>query len=358
MRRRRVIGIVGGTLFVFAAGFPPAGTAQLSGKDTIPPVNVGGFIDTYFSWNFARPRAHINQLRNFDITENQIVLSAAEVDFQRAPEPVGFRVDLTTGSASDIINSGGPPTLNMFLQAYLTALVPFGQGLTVDAGKFTTHMGFESIKTKDDYNYSRSFLFAWSIPYYHLGVRASYPLLDNLTGGVSVCNGWNGTDANSGKTFGTSITFVPTPGSSIMANWIGGPQEPDSVGSKFRHVFEGIVTLETSDRVSLAIDGNFGTEAFPWGTAIWEGVALYGRYAATENSFVSARAEVYSDPQGYTTAIAQDLKEVTVTYEYRFPRNLMIRAEYRYDWSTRAAFGGSVPRDNQSTLCVGAIVTF
>jgi hypothetical protein len=358
MRGRRAIRIVAGTLFLSAVVFPSTGTAQPSRKDTVPPINIGGFVDTYFSWNFARPRAHTNQLRNFDVAENQIVLSAAEVDFQRAPEPVGFRVDLTTGSASEIINSGGPAALNMFLQAYLTAVIPIGQGLTVDAGKFTTHMGFESIKTKDNYNYSRSFLFAWAIPYYHLGVRTSYPLLDNLTAGVSVCNGWNGTDANSGKTFGTSITYAATPALSIMADWIGGPEEPDSVGSGFRHVLEGIVTLQTSDRVTIAIDGNYGTESLPRGTALWKGVALYGRYALNENSVVSARAEVYSDPQGYTTSIAQDLKEVTLTYEYRFPRNLMLRAEYRYDWSTRAAFGGTAPRNTQSTLCVGAIVTF
>ena len=343
-----------------ALASPQLVEAQGAAKDSIPSIVVGGFVDTYISWNFARPQSHLNWLRNFDVAENQFVLSAAEVDFQKSANPVGFRIDLNTGSASDIIHSGGPASLNMFLQAYLTAVIPVGAGLTVDAGKFTTHMGFESIKTKDNYNYSRSFLFAWAIPYYHLGVRASYPLQNNLSAAVHLCNGWNGTVANSGKTFGTSITYAATPALSIMADWIGGPEQPDSIGSGFRHVFEGIMTLQTSDRFALALDASYGIESLPSGTVLWKGIALYGRFSLSDNSGLCGRVEVYSDPQGHTTALPQDLKEVTVTYEYKFPANLIIRTEYRYDWSTSTPFDdtGAAGRSSQSTLGVAAIVTF
>ena len=70
----------------------------------------------------------------------------------------------------------------MLQQAYLTAVLPVGAGLTVDVGKFVTHMGNEVIESKDNWNYSRSFLFAYAIPYYHTGIRLTYPLASTLSG--------------------------------------------------------------------------------------------------------------------------------------------------------------------------------
>ena len=326
-----------------------------------PPVNISGFVDTYFDWNFARPKSHTNRFRNFDLTENQFVVSAAEVDIQRSPTPIGFRIDANYGSATDIIHAGNPGTLNTFQQAYLTAVVPVGAGLTVDAGKFVTHMGYETIKSKDNLNYSRSFLFAWAIPYYHLGVRVAYPVATNLTLGACVCNGWNASTLNSGKTFGASLSYAPTPSLSLLANWIGGPEQPDSLGNNLRHVVEAIVAYQASDRLSFAVDGNYGTETVGGPTMTWKGVALYGRLVLTDASAIALRAEVYSDPQGYTTGLIQELKEVTLTYEYRLFANFIVRGEFRHDWSSTTAFDGETGAGtlrHQSTLGLGSVISF
>ncbi len=335
--------------------------AQDSVTDSVPPVTVGGFVDTFFSWNFARPESHVDRYRNFDVTDNQFVVSAAEVDFQKTPAPIGFRIEASLGLSSDIIHAGSSESLKFAQQAYLTAVLPVGAGLTVDVGKFVTHMGYETIKAKDNFNYSRSFLFAWAIPYYHLGLRASYPLRDNLAITLHLLNGWNDGTANSRQAVGTTISFAPTPSFSLVANWIGGPEQADSISSDFRHVVEGILTFQATDHLALSVDGIYGTESSAGGTVTWKGCALYGRYSLSAVSFLSARAEVYSDPQGYTTALAQDLKEVTLTYEYRFLAHLLARAEYRYDWSTATAFDGDTApgvRSNQSTLAVACIVMF
>ncbi len=335
--------------------------AQVAAKDTASPVVLTGFVDSYFSWNVDRPASHINRLANFDLTENQFMMSMADIDLQKAASPIGFHIECALGSTVDIISAGNAESARFFQQAYLTAVLPVGAGLTVDAGKFVTHMGYETIKAKDNANYSRSFLFAWAIPYYHTGIRASYPLRENLTASVDVCNGWNSAPGNSGKTFGASVSFAPVPSLSLTADWIGGPEQPDSVGSDFRHVFEGVVVLQASDRFSVAIDGLYGSEKLPWGMATWKGAALYGRYALSDASALSARAEVYSDPEGYTTALSQDLGEFTFTYEQRFLGALIFRGEYRYDWSNAGAFdgsGGDASRRNQSRIGLACIVTF
>ena len=44
-----------------------------------------------------------------------------------------------------------------------------------DVGKFVTPIGAEVIESQDNWNYTRSILFGYAIPFYHVGVRATCP---------------------------------------------------------------------------------------------------------------------------------------------------------------------------------------
>ena len=70
----------------------------------------------------------------------------------------------------------------------------------VDVGKFVTPMGAEVIESKDNWNYSRDFLFTRAIPFYHFGARAKYTFNDKYSATGYVLNGWNNiVDSNSGQ---------------------------------------------------------------------------------------------------------------------------------------------------------------
>lgn len=330
-------------------------------QDSTGAVSVTGFVDTYGSWNFARPSTHVSAYRNFDVTENQFVLSQAEVSISRSAAPVGFHIDADYGTASDMIESGVSGSTATVQQAYATVVIPAGSGLTVDAGKFVTHMGYEVIKAKDNANYSRSFAFAWSIPYYHVGVRASYPVCNTLTAMLCVCNGWNGSEANNGKTFGTQLAFAPASNVSLIANWIGGPEEPDSVSKCFRNVLNACVNVQLSEAAAVGLDATYGTEQLGGAANIWKGAACYARYALSAQHALAVRGELYSDPEGFTTLTAQNLGEVTLTYEYKPLASLLVRSELRHDWSNENVFDGDTGpavRKNQTTLLFAAIVMF
>ena len=73
----------------------------------------------------------------------------------------------------------GPQIYRNIFQAYGTYVFPLGKGLTVDFGKWASSLGIEGNYTKDQVNYSRSFFFDY-LPFYHMGVRASYKVNDKL----------------------------------------------------------------------------------------------------------------------------------------------------------------------------------
>lgn len=263
-------------------------------------IEMNGFIDCYYSKNFAAPATQLNKFRNFDINENQFTFSLAEIVFQKKAQPVGFRIDMDFGATNDIVQTGIIGTLANVQQAYATAIVPIGNGLTVDVGKFVTFMGYEIIESKDNWNYSRSLLFSWAIPYFHIGARASYPVSPALTLMAHVVNGWNNVvDNNGSKSVGVTINYAVLPTTSLIFNWMGGreqPAGPVDVGSK--DVFDFTLTHQLTDNIALALNTDYGQEKLITGTPHWKGLALYGRYALNGPSALALRAEVFSDPNG------------------------------------------------------------
>ncbi len=332
---------------------------------------VSGFVDGYYSWNFNQPANRTDKLRNFDVYDNQMNLSLAEVVLQKKAEPVGFRLDADFGTANDMVQ-GIPPygttpysTLTNLQQAYLTGVIPVGAGLTVDAGKFVTHMGYEVIESKDNWNYSRSLLFAWAIPYYHTGIRFTYPFSSSFTAAFHVVNNWNSNiDNNDFKSLGLALNYTISSSTTFTLNVMDGVEEsePNIAGKKT--VFDLILTNQLTDAFAITLNGDYGDERTLGGLATWKGIAVYGRYSIDTVSAVAIRAEIFDDPIGYATALSVpklDVKEVTATYEYKFSNALLLRGEYRYDFANAAIFDKKTTvnsQNNQPTLLIGAVVMF
>ena len=292
----------------------------------------------------------------------------AEVVIQKPAEPVGFRFDLDFGPTTDLIHTDASGKVNESLkhiqQALVTVIVPVGKGLTINAGKMVTHMGAEVIESQNNVNYTRSILFAYAIPYYHIGVSASYPFADNFTATGYLYNGWNsslgGLDNNTDKTLGFSLAWSPKSDLQIIGNWIGGAEETTTFNK--RYVFEGIVNYSASDKLAISVDGNYGYErSISNDLFIWKGISATGKYTINNSWAVSARAEIFSDPEGFTTGTIQDIKEITLTGEYKYADNLLLRLEYRRDFSNTAVFESSTGMYDklaQNTLVLGSVISF
>ena len=339
-----------------------AGDLAAQDQAASPGITTTGFVDVYYSKNLGSPADNANPYRNFDLVQNRFDVSLAEIVFQKTAAPIGFRIDADFGSANDLVQGGSTSTLAMLQQAYVTAVLPFGAGLTVDMGKFVTHMGYEVIESRDNWNYSRSFLFAWAIPYYHFGVRAAYPILPEVTLSGYLSNGWNNLqDNNQAKTVGASVFMTPSEKITVAAGWIGGNEQPDSARGGMRNVVDLTVVYRPTSTLSFAVNGDYGTESFAGASVSWKGVALYGRYAFSEATALALRTEVYDDTDGATTGTAMRLGELTATFEHLLLGGVLLRAEFRHDWSTASVYAqtdGGTPLDHQSTLALGAVVSF
>ena len=75
---------------------------------------------------------------------------------------------------------------------------------------------------------------------------------------------------------------------------------------------------------------------------------------------MSPRAEIFSDPEGFITGMAQTIKEFTLTGELKSKDGVIFRLEYRRDFSDIIFFAknASRPSKQQNTFTGGLVYYF
>lgn len=338
----------------------PAPATPAKSAFTQGGIDFSFMFDGYVDGNFNHPNSGFNGLRNFDLRSDTVHVNMGMVTLDRAPAPVGFHLDVGFGETFDVIHATdrAPEALKYFKQAYVSLKPKSWHGVEIDAGEFVTSAGAEVIETNQNWNYSRSLLFAWAIPYYHFGVRASIPF-GKFTGGVQVVQGWNNVyDNNSGKTVGLNGAYAWKK-VTWTHNYYVGP-EKTKTNTGIRHLYDTTVLVNPNDNFSYYVNFDYGRDKnIGSGAATWVGIAGAARYALTKKFAVAGRLEIFDDRDGFSTGTAQKVKEATITGEYKVSSWLLSRLEFRDDWSDQPFFeksGGTAK--SQPTILLGVVAFF
>ena len=317
----------------------------------------------YGTLNFNHPDSGYNQLYNFDDKANNAHLNFAKFSMEKASGILGFRVDVGTGRVVDIISAGdaAPSGFKYLEQMYVEFRPPKAHGIEIDFGKFVTTAGAEVIESNSNWNYSRSLLFAWAIPYYHFGARASIPVTKTFSTGVQLVNGWNSLGTNNGlETVGLAGNF--TWKKAAWSNtYYTGPQQATPSDKSYRQLYDTVLTLTPSGKSNVYLNYDYGTDKLARTRANWTGFAVAARYQLTGRFAIAPRVEVFSDRDGFSTGTAQTIKEFTMTGEMKIRDGLLSRLEFRRDMSDKAFFDrGANPAavKDQTTLALGLIAFF
>src|SRR5208282_4652081 len=242
----------------------PAAPPTLAGL--LGPTSFSGFVDAYYGQNFNNPATQTNGLRFFDGATNQFGLNLVELVVDKTPDAsngrTGYHVALGFGQAMNVVNGSEPKaglSFDQYLkEAYFSYLAPVGKGMEVDVGKFVTPFGAEVIETKDDWNYSRSLLFTYAIPYFHFGMRAKYAFNDKYSLTGFFVNGWNDViDNNTGKSYGMSFGWNPNKKFGITQTFMAGPEQNNTT-STWRQLHDTVITYSPNSKLSFMVNGDYG----------------------------------------------------------------------------------------------------
>ena len=224
-----------------------------------------------------------------------------------------------------------------------------------DAGKFVTPMGAEVIESQDNWNYSRSILFGYAIPFYHLGVRATLPVTDKISLAAQLVNGWNNAtraerrqdrapDADAQADVGHHLDRE------LHGRQGGGRRSTPATSSTPRS------PSASTSKLSVMANFDYGKE----GGVSGGGSRPTLKYQATPTWALVGRYEYVDDTDGGFMTIGTKAQSFTLTSDHTIAGSFKARLEYRLDKTDGDYFSkddGS-PTDTQQALTVGLVYTF
>ena len=336
------------------------------------------YIENSIVWNTGRAsRGNHNELRFYDF-EGGYTFNMAEFSIKKDPTdryPFGYGLVLTAGIPGTSNDSQKNHALGIFRgeddqfsfrntpnfdlqEAYASYKIPIGEGLTVKAGKWATLIGYEVIESPNNLNFSRSFMYAFGIPFTHVGALLSYPVTSWFTLTFGTVVGWDvAKDNNSTMSYTGQFAFTPVKDLVFNFNWITGAEQ-NHTNSNPRTLLDYVLTYTGIKNLTLALNVDYAWETDEAylkasGTrgdidASWWGWAAYVAYDWTEAFRTALRLEYMKDAQSVRTQLSPagtklDLWEVTATAQYKIWKGLVGRVEYRHDSANQKVFAIRAP---------------
>ena len=263
------------------------------------------------------------------------------------------------------------------LQAYTQLWFKTGKesGLELTLGKFLEQAGSESAETTLNLLYSRSNLYTFLEPTTHTGGMAKYYFNSQVFGYFGVVEGWDVfRDNNSAMTYlagggwSSQEQIAGHARTQALLNIITGPERTDD-NSDYRTLVDVIINQSWTEKLSESLNVEWLAEENVPGVkrdnkrAEAYGAAHYLTYTFSDYVSGTWRVEGMRDDGGWRTGVNGALYESTwglsITPAPSHPqlKNLVLRPEFRCDWSDKAnAFGQG--HESQLTLAADLIYKF
>ena len=370
-----------------------------TGIEWLKKVKVRGWFESYFVNNFNQPhRTTVNanqgssvvkatnttiEGRTFDIHNDVPRVNLIEVEMEKVPTlgewgGAGFKLDVNWGDDPQIIYDTIQGAIGKSLytadkwiqHATVGWVAPIGKGVRLDAGKFVTHIGGETIEGIKNNDLSHGFLYSYAIPFQDTGVRVDYPWSDKVVTDFYVLRGWNMTtrDNNGGVTVGPSFSWLPNAWFNFYLNYLVGPEQRNNTSNQ-RHLVDWQAFLNTPmPKLNLLLFGDVAYEENAVNSnknAAWNGVGGVVRYQLTDQLEPALRLEYMNDRNGFATGVAQRLYGATLTLNIKVPLkkgfSLLIRPEYRFDKTSENFYTWKTnfrSKTTQHTVGVGTYLYF
>jgi len=363
-------------------------------------TTLSGYVDTSAQWNMGNGNANnapiaFNGESKADGFNLNVVDIALEKPLDETPWAAGYKAELWMGPDANALatQSNGNQSDFAIRQAYVALRTPIGNGIDWKIGVWDTILGYESTSSPNNPNFTRSYGYTIE-PTTATGFLASYKFCDEVSASAGLANTM-GPQINQRnqdgqnectKAYTGSITVTAPQnwgwlaGSSMTAAMMHGwtssaiPEPGDGpYAGDVTSVYAGVTlsTPVTGLKVGGAFDyrhvddakeiqGEYQGDTYVYG--------LYASYQATEKLSLHARGEYMNDK----SALFQDTSdlqgapssykvyEVTVTAQYDLWKNVLSRAEFRWDHADNGSFfGGSTfgsPNQRQAWMLAANVI--
>lgn len=278
-------------------------------------LKISGFVDAYYQYNLNDNAAATT---SFTAAHNSFELGMANIVFAKEFNKVGFVADLAFGPRANDANGTGGSTTDIIKQLFVTYSPT--DAITLTAGNFSTHVGYELIDAPGNFNYSTSYMFS-NGPFFHTGLKADIAFGDKFGAMVGVFNDTDSkTDVNGvkGKQIGAQLSYSDEK-LGVYLNYLGGNEDlgDTSVVLEVGNQIDLTATYQATEDFLIGVNVTDKFYALEGGDENWFGAALYLNYSISDAVALGFRGEYFDDKNG----LAYDVEDLSFM-EYTLSANL------------------------------------
>ncbi|ODT35397.1 MAG: hypothetical protein ABS67_01985 [Niabella sp. SCN 42-15] len=259
-------------------------------------LKISGSADVYYKYDFAKTPE--NSLTLFTQTHDQFALGSASVKFDYQLEKVGMVADLGFGQRLKEFNYTDEGLSQAVKQLYLTYSP--AKDITITAGSWFSHIGYEYFDPQLNRNYSMSYLFT-NAPATHTGIKTEY---NNGKHGfmLGIANPSDYKIVPRGvvnrKSAIAQYSYTPSDALNLYLNYAGGK----NIDTSKSRQFDVCITSTVTNQFSLGLNAAYASVML-WDESRhenfspkpWWGAALYLNYDPKEWFGLTLRSELFND---------------------------------------------------------------
>ena len=307
------------------------------------PLHISGYLESYYSFDLAQPSNHTRPsfLSSYNRT-SEFALNLAYLTASYRNERVKAEFSLMTGTYAQTNLAQELPLFRSLREAWLGAKLSPKQELWLDAGVFSSHIGFESAVGAESWTLTRSIL-AENSPYYESGIRLHYSTPSKKWKFMLLMlNGWQSMRMANGHqlpSVGHQIVFTPTEKVTLnSSSFIGHvpvlnlSNPAPALRLRYFHNFFSVIQLTPKIGLIAGLDVGM-QEVSPDSFGYWYAPIIMFRYMPTPKWRMAVRGEYYSDlmeqvvsnPGPYST----EIYGYSLNTDYELFPGFLMRLEYR-----------------------------
>jgi len=304
---------------------------------TTSAFQFSGYAEIFYAYDFNQPEDHNRPSFLYSHNRhNEFNLNLGFVKGAYTSEKVRANLALAAGTYMNANYATEPGVLKNIYEANAGVKLSKKNNLWVDAGIFSSHIGFEGAVSKDCWGLTRS-LVAESSPYYETGAKVTYVTNNSkwLLSGL-ILNGWQHIqrpDGNNTPAFGTQVLFTPSEKMTFNYSTFIGNDKPDE--KKLMRYFHNVYGLfHISEKFHLTAGFDFGMEQQATGSSDynqWYGTVLLATYTFDNHWSVTGRGEYYHDPNGVIIVTSSENGFQTMGYSLNIDYHITENAVWRFE---------------------------
>lgn len=332
-------------------------------------LTISGYAEAYYAYDHSKPADHNRPAFLYSHNRhNEFNLNLGFIKAAYQNDKVRASIALAAGAYVNANYAAEPGVLKNIYEANAGIAISKKKNLWIDAGIFSSHIGFESAVSKDCPTLTRS-IGAENSPYYESGAKLTYTSNNGkwVLAGL-LLNGWQRikkVDGNSLMSVGTQLQYRPSASTTFNWSTFAGTDKPDSIRT-MRYFNDLYLLLNPSSKLFLTAGFDIGAEQRSKKSKAfysWFSPVVIMKYAATDQWAFAARVEHFSDKNGVIiatgTANGFQTTGYSISIDYAPQSNALARLEFRSLNSRDAIFiRDSKPGSNNSVITASLAVSF